>query len=138
MICHIQSIVILYELSSYLQNICDAPCQNQALLARFSSAQEPKTHGVRLNCRKWVNDVFVFVIDSLMNCTMASKEAYLATELDRVRGCNLEDSNLAAVIEDYFEGRVEPVDVASAGAGEDHIEPAPVGSVPADFPNWGK
>ena len=57
---------------------------------------------------------------------MASKEAYLATELDRARGCNLEDSNLAAVIEDYFEGRVEPVEVASAGAGpgEDHIEPA--------------
>ena len=72
-----------------------------------------------------------------MNCTMASKEAYLATELDCARGCNLEDSNLAAVIEDYFEGRVEPVEVASAGAGEDHIEPALVGSVPADFPNWG-
>ena len=81
----------------------------------------------------------VFVFDSLMNCTMASKEAYLATELDRARGCNLEDSNLAAVIEDYFEGRVEPVEVASAGAGEDHIEPALVGSAPAgaDFPNWG-
>ena len=47
-----------------------------------------------------------------MNCTMASKEAYLATKLDRARGCNLEDSNLAAVIEDYFEGRVEPVKVA--------------------------
>ena len=74
-----------------------------------------------------------------MNCTMASKEAYLATELDRARGCNLEDSNLAAVIEDYFEGRVEPVKVASAGAGEDNIEPALVGSAPAraDFPNWG-
>ena len=70
---------------------------------------------------------------------MASKEAYLATELDHARGCNLEDSNLAAVIEDYFEGRIEPVKVASAGAGEDHIEPALVGSVPAgaDFPNWG-
>ena len=54
-------------------------------------------------------------------------------------GCNLEDNNLAAVIEDYFEGRVEPVEVASAGAGEDHIEPALVGSAPAgaDFPNWG-
>ena len=52
-------------------------------------------------------------------------------------GCNLEDSNLTAMIEDYFEGRVEPVEVASAGAGEDHIEPALVGSVPAgaDFPN---
>ena len=61
---------------------------------------------------------------------MASKEAYLATELDRARGCNLEDSNLAAVIEDYFEGRVEPVEVASAGAGEDHIESALVGSAP--------
>ena len=63
---------------------------------------------------------------------MASKEAYLATELDRARGCNLEDSNLAAV---------EPVEVASAGAGEDHIEPALVGSgsAPAGskFPNWG-
>ena len=35
-------------------------------------------------------------------CTMASKEAYLAIELDRARGCNLENSNLAAVIEDYF------------------------------------
>ena len=70
---------------------------------------------------------------------MASKEAYLVTELDRARRCNLEDSNLAAVIEDYFEGRVEPVEVASAGAGEDHIEPALVGSAPAgaDFPNWG-
>ena len=81
----------------------------------------------------------VFVFDPLMNCTMASKEAYLATELDRARGCNLEDSNLAAVIEDYFEGRVEPVEVASAGAGEDHIEPALVGSAPAgaNFPNWG-
>ena len=81
----------------------------------------------------------VFVFDSLKNCTMASKEAYLATELDRAMGCNLEDSNLAAVIEDYFEGRVEPMEVASAGAGEDHIEPALVGSAPAgaDFPNWG-
>ena len=68
---------------------------------------------------------------------MTSKKAYLATELDRARGCNLEDSNLAAVIEDYFEGRVEPVEVASAGPGEDHIEPALVGSAPADFPNWG-
>ena len=62
---------------------------------------------------------------------MASKEAYLATELDRARGSNLEDSSLAAVIENYFEGRVEPVEVASAGAGpgEDHIviEPALVG-----------
>ena len=68
---------------------------------------------------------------------MASKEANLATELDRARGYNLEDSNLAAVIEDYFEGRFEPVEVASAGAREDHIEPALVGSAPADFPNWG-
>ena len=72
---------------------------------------------------------------------MASKEAYLATELDRARGSNLEDSSLAAVIENYFEGRVEPVEVTSAGAGpgEDHIviEPALVGSAPAgaDFPN---
>ena len=74
-----------------------------------------------------------------MNCTMASKEAYLATELDRARGCNLEDSDLAAVIEDYFEGCFEPVEVASAGAGKDHIEPALVGSAPAgaDFPKWG-
>ena len=73
-----------------------------------------------------------------MNCTMASKEAYLATGLDRATGCILEDSNLAAVIEDYFEGRVDPVEIASAGAGEDHIEPALVGSAPAeaDFPNW--
>ena len=90
------------------------------------------THSFRL-CSPVSPAVFVF--DSLMNCTMASKEAYLATELDRARGCNLEDSNLAAVIEDYF----EPVEVASAGAGEDHIEPALVGSAPAgaDFPNWG-
>ena len=68
---------------------------------------------------------------------MASKEAYLATELDHANGCNLEDSNLAAMIEGYFESRVEPMEVASAG--EDHIEPALVGSVPAgaDFPNWG-
>ena len=57
-------------------------------------------------------------------------------------GSNLEDSSLAAVIENYFEGRVEPVEVASAwaGPGEDHsvIEPALVGSAPAgaDFPNW--
>ena len=55
-------------------------------------------------------------------------------------GCNLEDSNLAAVIENYFEGRVEPVEVASAGPGEDHIviELALVGSAPAgaNFPNW--
>ena len=84
----------------------------------------------------------VFIFHSLKNCTMASKEAYLATELDRARGSNLEDSSLAAVIENYFEGRVEPVEVASAGAGpgEDHIviEPALVGSAPAgaDFPNW--
>ena len=94
------------------------------------------THSFRL-CSPVSPAVFVF--DSLMNCTMASKEAYLATELDRARGCNLEDSNLAAVIEDYLEGRVEPVEVASAGAGEDHIEPALVGSAPAgaDFPNWG-
>ena len=83
----------------------------------------------------------VFVFHSLINCTMASKEAYLATELDRARGSNLKDS-LAAVIENYFEGRVETVEVASAGAGpgEDHIviEIALVGSAPAgaDFPNW--
>ena len=79
---------------------------------------------------------FVFVRQF---CLLFSKEAYLATELDRARGCNLEDSNLAAVIEDYFEGRVEPVEVASAGAGEDHTEPALVGSAPAgaDFPNRG-
>ena len=53
-------------------------------------------------------------------------------------GSNLEDSSLAAVIENYFEGRVEPVEVASAGAGPDHIELALVGSAPAgaDFPNW--
>ena len=46
---------------------------------------------------------------------------------------------IAAVIEDYFEGRVEPVEVASAGAGEDHMEPALVSSAPAEanFPNWG-
>ena len=68
---------------------------------------------------------------------MAWKEAHLATELDHVRGCNLEDSNLAAVIEDYFEGRIKPMEVASAGAGEDHIEPERVGSAPegANFPN---
>ena len=91
------------------------------------------THSFRL-CSPFSLAAFVF--DSLKNCTMASKEA---TELDGARGCNLEDSNLAAVIEDYFEGRVEPVEVASAGAGEDHIEPALVGSAPAgaDFPNWG-
>ena len=79
----------------------------------------------------------VFIFDSLKICTMASKEAYLATELDSARGCNLEDSNLAAVIEDYFEGCIEPVEFASAGAGagEDHIEPALVGSGGADFPN---
>ena len=45
----------------------------------------------------------VFVFDSSKNCTMVSKEAYLATELDRAKECNIEDSNLAAVIEDYFE-----------------------------------
>ena len=33
---------------------------------------------------------------------MSSKEAYLAIELDRARGSNLEDTNLAAVIADYF------------------------------------
>ena len=33
---------------------------------------------------------------------MASKEAYLATEPDHVRGCNLDDSNLAALIVNYF------------------------------------
>ena len=66
---------------------------------------------------------------------MTSKDAYLATKLDRSRGCSLKDSNLAAIFEDYFEGRVEPVEVASAGAGEDHIEPALVGSAGADFPN---
>ena len=53
------------------------------------------THSFRL-CSPVSPAVFVF--NSLMNCTMASKEAYLATELDRARGCNLEDSNLAAVI----------------------------------------
>ena len=91
------------------------------------------THSFRL-CSPVSPAVFAF--DSLMNCTMASKEAYLATELDRARGCNLEDSNLAAVIEDYFEDRIEPVEFASAGAGEDHIEHALVGSAPAgaDFP----
>ena len=64
---------------------------------------------------------------------MALKEADLATVLDRARGCNLKDSNLGAVIEDYFEGRVEPVEVASAGA--DHTEPVLVGWAGADFPN---
>ena len=44
-----------------------------------------------------------FVYGSLKICTIASKEAYLVTELGRARGCNLEDSNLAAVIEDYFD-----------------------------------
>ena len=73
------------------------------------------THSFRL-CSPVSPAVFVF--DSLKNCTMASKEAYLATKFDRVRGCNLEDSNLAAMIEDYFEGRVEPVEVASAGQGQ--------------------
>ena len=77
----------------------------------------------------------VFVFDLLNICTMASKEAYLATELDCARGCNLEDSNLAAVIEDYFEGHIEPVEVASAGSGEDHIERTLVGSMGADFPS---
>ena len=79
----------------------------------------------------------VFIFDLLKICTVASKEAYLATELDRARGCNLEDSNLAAVIEDYLKGHIEPVEVASAGAGENHIELALVGSasVGADFPN---
>ena len=42
----------------------------------------------------------VFVFGSLKIYTMPLKEAYLATELDRARGCNLEDSNLAAVIDD--------------------------------------
>ena len=96
------------------------------------------THSIRL-CSPVSPAVFIF--DLLLNCTMASKEAYLATELDGATGCNLKDSNLAAVIEDYFEGRVKPMEVASAGAGagagEDHIEPALVGSAPAgaDFPN---
>ena len=36
--------------------ICDAPRQNQALLAKVCSAQEPKMHGARSNCRKSVND----------------------------------------------------------------------------------
>ena len=62
----------------------------------------------------------VFVLDSLKNCTTASKEAYLAIELDRAMGCNLEDSNLAAVIENYFEGRVEPVEVRGRGRGRPH------------------
>ena len=69
------------------------------------------THSFRL-CSRFSPAVFVF--DLLKICTMASKKAYLATELDRTMGCNLKDSNLAAEIEDYFEGRVE---VASAGAG---------------------
>ena len=66
---------------------------------------------------------------------MPLKEAYLATELDRVKGCNLEDSNLAAVIEDYFKGCIEPAEVATAR--DDHIKPALplVGSTEADFPN---
>ena len=33
---------------------------------------------------------------------MASKEAYLATEQDRARGSNLNDSNLTALIANYF------------------------------------
>ena len=36
--------------------LSDAPRQNQALLAKFCSAQEPKMHGARSNCRKSVND----------------------------------------------------------------------------------
>ena len=51
---------------------------------------------------------------------MAPKEAYLTTELDCVRGAISSNSSLAAMIEDYFEGHVEPVEVASAGAGEDY------------------
>ena len=41
------------------------------------------THSFRL-CLPVSPGVFVF--DSLKNCTMASKEAYLATELDRAGG----------------------------------------------------
>ena len=33
---------------------------------------------------------------------MSSKEAYVAIELNRARGSNFDDSNLAAVIADYF------------------------------------
>ena len=33
---------------------------------------------------------------------MTSKEETIAGELDRARRCNLEDSNLAAVVADYF------------------------------------
>ena len=40
----------------FFKHICDAPRQNQALLAKFCSAQEPKMHGARSNCRKSVND----------------------------------------------------------------------------------
>ena len=46
----------MFRRKSLFIYICDAPRQNQALLARFRSAQEPKTHGARSNCRKWVND----------------------------------------------------------------------------------
>ena len=81
----------------------------------------------------------VFIFDSFKICTMALKDAFIATELDCATGCNLEDSHLAAVFEDYIKGHIEPVEVASAGAGEDHIKPALVASAPAgaDFPNWG-
>ena len=45
----------IYIYYIYIYN-CDAPRQNQALLAKFCSAQEPKMHGARSNCRKSVND----------------------------------------------------------------------------------
>ena len=69
-----------------------------------------------------------------------AKEACLATELDRARGSNLEDSSLAAVIENYFEGRVEPVEAPRQGQGQRKTTlslslhwSAPAG---AYFPNW--
>ena len=48
--------------------------------------------------------------------TMPSKEEIIAAELDRVRRCNLEDGNLAAVVADYFalgdsEGSSDDIDV---------------------------
>ena len=69
----------------------------------------------------------VFIFNSLKDLHYGIERSLFSYRVGSCDGSNLEYSNLAAMIEDYFEGCVEPMEVASAGVGEDHIEPAQAG-----------
>ena len=65
--------------------------------------------GRKCKCAQWHVKIFFSSLSAIFaHCycstiyIMALKEAYLATELDRARGRNLDDSNLAALIADHF------------------------------------